>query len=120
MERLFYAIGETARLLGVNASTLRFWEKEFGLNPTRNKKGDRFYTPPQLDELRFICHLLKERKMTIEGAKQVLKSGREQAETTWKIIQRLEAVKADLSALKEQLDGYEKKHTETKGTDGLS
>lgn len=105
---MFYPIGETARMLHVNASTLRFWEKEFMLNPKRNKKGDRFYTPEQLEELRFICHLLKEKKLTIEGARKVLATGREQAEHNWQIVKKLEAIRTELKALKEQLDSYDK------------
>lgn len=112
---MFYSIGEVARMLAINASTLRFWEKEFSLNPTRNKKGDRFYSPQQLDELKFICHLLKERKMTIEGARMVLSTGREQAEVNWKIVKKLESVKQDLMELKKQLDNYGKNRDESKG-----
>ena len=104
-------------MLGVNASTLRFWEKDFSLKPTRNKKGDRFYTPEQIEEIRFICHLLKERRMTIEGAKQVLSTGREQAEMNWQIVKKLEGVRADLMALKKQLEMYDKTKNENQGTD---
>ena len=114
---MFYSIGETARMIGVNASTLRFWEKEFLLNPSRNKKGDRFYNPEHLEELRFICHLLKERRMTIEGAKQILKTGREQAEMNWKVVKKLEGIKADLLELKKQLDNYAKNKNENQGSD---
>lgn len=106
-------------MLSVNASTLRFWEKEFKLKPTRNKKGDRFYTPEQVEEIRFICHLLRERKLTIEGARQVLASGREQAETNWQIVKKLETVRSELLLLKKQLDLYEKTSHEDKGDNQL-
>lgn len=95
-------------MLHVNASTLRFWEKEFNLNPKRNKKGDRFYTPEQLEELKFICHLLKDRKLTIEGARKILASGKENAVQNWEVIQKLEQIRKDLQMLKEQLDNYDK------------
>lgn len=95
-------------MLHVNASTLRFWEKEFNLNPKRNKKGDRFYTPEQLEELKFICHLLKDRKLTIEGARKILASGKENAVQNWEVIQKLEQIRKYLQMLKEQLDNYDK------------
>lgn len=95
-------------MLHVNASTLRFWEKEFNLNPKRNKKGDRFYTPDQLEELKFICHLLKDRKLTIEGARKILDSGKENAQHNWEVIKKLEAIRSDLLMLKEQLENYDK------------
>ncbi|PKP20696.1 MAG: transcriptional regulator [Bacteroidetes bacterium HGW-Bacteroidetes-21] len=104
MDKLFYSIGETSKMLNINASTLRFWEKEFALKPRKNKKGDRFYSPEQIEEVKFIIHLLKERKLTIEGARKIFTTDRSDAEQKWEIIGKLEQIKAELLALKSQLE----------------
>lgn len=104
MEKLYYSIGETSEILGINASTLRYWEKEFGLKPRKNKKGDRFYSPEQMEEVKFIHHLLKEKKLTIEGARNVFTTNRADSEQKWDVIKRLEQIKTDLLNLKAQLE----------------
>ena len=71
IEKLYYSIGEVADIFEVNVSLLRFWEKEFNiLKPKKNKKGNRMFTTKDLDNLKIIYHLVKERGYTLEGAKR--------------------------------------------------
>lgn len=72
-EKRYYTIGEVADAFGVNSSLIRFWEKEFNkLNPKKNSKGDRRYTPTDVAYIELIFNLVKERGFTLEGAKQEL------------------------------------------------
>jgi DNA-binding transcriptional MerR regulator len=71
LTKLYYSIGEVAAMFDVNTSLIRFWEKEFNsIQPKKNRKGNRMFTPKDIDNLQVIYHLLKERGYTIEGAKK--------------------------------------------------
>ena len=73
-DKLYYGIGEVARAFNVNTSLIRFWEKEFDvIQPKKNAKGNRKFTPQDIKNLEFIYHLVKERGFTLEGAKTHLK-----------------------------------------------
>lgn len=103
-EKRYYGIGEVARAFDVNTSLIRFWEKEFDvLQPKKNAKGNRKFTPRDIQNLELIYHLVKERGFTLEGAKLHLKENRQQAMDTYEIIRKLERVKAELIKIKEQL-----------------
>lgn len=102
--KLYYSIGEVARAFQVNASLIRFWDKEFDvLKPKKNAKGNRMFTPEDVKHLQLIYHLVKERGFTLEGAKTHLRNGQKKTLDKFEIIARLEAVKVQLEALKEQL-----------------
>lgn len=96
----YYSIGEVASMFHVNASLLRFWETEFSiLKPRKNKKGDRFFRPEDIKNLQLIHHLLRERKYTIEGARDFLrKSGKRKEQ--FEAIESLKKIKAFLIELK--------------------
>ncbi|AFL97467.1 MerR family transcriptional regulator [Ornithobacterium rhinotracheale] len=103
-EKLYYKISEVAEAFGVNASLLRFWEKEFDiLKPKKNRKGNRYFTPEDIQNLKVIYHLVKEKGYTLEGAKIALEN-KEKVEEETSIIFRLEKIKAELLALKNYLD----------------
>lgn len=103
-EKRYYGIGEVANAFGVNTSLIRFWEKEFDvLQPKKNAKGNRKFTPQDIKNLQLIYHLVKERGFTLEGAKTHLKEERQKTLTTYEIIQKLEMVKAELVKIKNQL-----------------
>lgn len=103
-EKRYYGIGEVAKAFKVNASLIRFWEKEFDvLKPKKNAKGNRKFTPDDIKNLKFIYHLVKERGFTLEGAKTHLKEERKQALETFDIIEKLEDIKAQLTKIKNQL-----------------
>jgi DNA-binding transcriptional MerR regulator len=76
IEKLYFTIGEVAVELGVNNSSIRFWEKEFGtIIPKRTNRGDRLYTRKEIEQLRTIQRLVKEEGFTLNGAKERLKRG---------------------------------------------
>jgi|SRR3974390_290426 len=103
-EKLFYSIGEVARMFKVNASHIRFWEKEFDiLKPKKNKKGNRLFTKEDLDNLHIIFHLVKERGFKLEGAKKKLKQNREEVINTVEVVRSLRKVKEFLIEMKENL-----------------
>ena len=103
-EKRYYGIGEVANAFGVNTSLIRFWEKEFDvLQPKKNAKGNRKFTPEDIKNLQMIYHLVKERGFTLEGAKTHLKEEKQKALSTFEVIQKLEKVKAELLKIKGQL-----------------
>ena len=104
IEKLYYSIGEVADMFGVNVSLLRFWEKEFDiLKPKKNKKGNRMFKVKDLDNLKIIYHLVKERGYTLEGAKKKLKENKEDTINNIQIVNRLKNIRQFLVALKEEL-----------------
>ncbi|MCX8482407.1 MAG: MerR family transcriptional regulator, partial [Crocinitomicaceae bacterium] len=95
---------EVAKAFGVNASLIRFWDKEFDiLKPKKNAKGNRMFTPEDVKNFQLIYHLVKERGFTLEGAKTHLKEGQKKTLDQFEIISKLEAVKMQLLSLKNQL-----------------
>ncbi len=103
-EKLYYSIGEVAAILNVNASLIRFWEKEFDLlKPKKNKKGNRLFTREDLENIKLIYHLVKDRGYTLQGAKDKLKGGKNNAKSQADVIQSLQKVKSFLLKIKEEL-----------------
>ncbi|MDE5906788.1 MAG: MerR family transcriptional regulator, partial [Alistipes sp.] len=73
-EKIFYSMGEVAEMFDVKTSLIRHWETQFSvLKPKRNKKGNRLFSPEDVENLKVIYHLVKERGMTLEGAKRAMK-----------------------------------------------
>jgi len=102
-KKLYYSIGDVAIMFKENASLIRYWENEFDiLKPKKNKKGDRFFRPEDIKNLKIIHHLLRERKYTIEGAKEFLKSNKSAAQK-YEMIQSLQKLKSFLLELKASL-----------------
>ncbi|HYD91066.1 MAG TPA: MerR family transcriptional regulator [Flavobacterium sp.] len=103
-EKRYYSIGELAKAFNVNASLIRFWDKEFDvLKPRKNAKGNRMFTPEDVKNLQLIYHLVKERGFTLEGAKVHLKEGQKKTMDKFEIIRKLEAIKTNLIHLKNEL-----------------
>lgn len=103
-EKRYYSIGELAQAFGVKTSLLRFWEKEFDeINPRKNAKGDRKFTPKDVKVIELIFHLLKEKGYTIAGAKAYLKTSKKEAFDKHEIVSRLQKIKAELIGIKEAL-----------------
>ena len=103
-EKRYYGIGEVARAFDVNTSLIRFWEKEFDvIQPKKNAKGNRKFTPKDVQNLQLIYHLVKERGFTLEGAKTHLREERQKTLSNFEIIQKLEGIKAELIKIKSQL-----------------
>jgi len=102
--KLYYAIGEVAKMFEVNASLIRFWEKEFDIiKPKKNKKGNRLFTKKDIDNFRVIFYLVKEKGFTLEGAKNKLKTSKSASIKNAEIIQSLQNIKSFLLELKSQL-----------------
>ena len=102
--RLFYKIGEVARMFNVNISAIRFWEKEFDiLKPKKNKKGNRLFTNKDVKNIQIIHHLLKKRGFTVEGAKKKLRENKSDTINNVEIIAHLQDVRKFLVSLKEAL-----------------
>ena len=100
----YYRIGEIAKAFNVNASLIRFWDKEFeALKPKKNAKGNRRFTPEDVQNLKLIYNLVKERGYTLEGAKTYLKEQDRKSLDNFKIISKLEGVKNELMKIKNQL-----------------
>ena len=99
--KLYYSIGEVAEMFDVNASLIRFWEKEFSLiKPKKNKKGNRLFTNKDIENLRNIYTLVKEQGYTLDGAKIQLKSGKGDLNDKQLVINKLENIKSTLLELK--------------------
>ena len=95
--KVYYSIGEVSKILDVNTSLVRFWEKEFEiLKPKKNKKGNRMFTVVDFENLKLIFHLVKERGFTLEGAKNKLKENKEDTINNYEIVTRLKEVRSFL------------------------
>lgn len=104
IEKLYYSIGEVARMFNVNTSLIRFWEKEFDIiKPKKNKKGNRFFTRQDIENLHLIYHLVKEKGLTLNGAKKKLKENKEDTTNNFEVIKSLTEIKNLLMEIKESL-----------------
>jgi DNA-binding transcriptional MerR regulator len=104
IEKIYYTIGEVSELFEVNASLIRFWENEFEvLRPQKNKKGNRLFTKEDINTLRIIYHLVKEKGYTLQGARDKMKGNREDVEKQVEVIDSLQRIKSFLLELKKDL-----------------
>lgn len=104
IEKLYYSIGEVARMFNVNTSLIRFWEKEFDIiKPRKNKKGNRFFTKQDIDNFHLIYHLVKEKGMTLTGAKKKLKDNKEDTTENFEIVKSLTAIRTLLLEIRDNL-----------------
>ena len=111
--KMFYSIKEVADMFDVNQSLLRYWEKEFpSIKPAKTDKGTRQYRKEDVEEIRLIHHLVKEKGMTLPGAKQKLKENRDSVIHTQKIIDCLQNVRAELVKLKNEFDEVEEEYNQ--------
>lgn len=104
-DKLYYTIGEVAEMFNVNTSLIRYWEKEFAIiKPKKNKKGNRLFTKKDIENFHIIYHLVKERGMTLQGAKMKLKYNKEDSENNFEVIKSLKNIKNLLQEIKDELD----------------
>jgi DNA-binding transcriptional MerR regulator len=105
MERLYYSISEVSEMLNINASNLRFWEKEFKqLKPRRSEKGTRFYTNDDIELIKQIIFLVNEQNLTLEGARQKLTQKRDRVAKQQKLAERLRKIRAELAGMSKALN----------------
>ena len=104
IEKLFYSIGEVAAMFNVNTSLIRFWEKEFDvIKPKRNKKGNRLFTKQDVENFYIIYHLVKERGLTLDGAKKKMKENKEDTINNFEVIKSLQQIKEMLLEVRDSL-----------------
>ena len=109
-EKLYYSMGEVAEMFDVRPSLLRHWESQFAvLRPKRNKKGNRLFTPQDVENLKLIYHLVKERGMTLEGAKKALRKAPSESgvDRDAELMERLQRIRALLVEVREDLKAGE-------------
>lgn len=105
--KLYYSIGEVAEMFGVNESLLRFWEREFPqLNPKKAGRGIRQYRKEDIETLKLIYYLVKERGMTLPGARQRMKDRRESTLRNFETVERLKAIREELIGMRDALDAF--------------
>ncbi len=103
-KKLFYSMGEVAEMFDVKPSLIRFWEGEFDIiKPKRNKKGNRMFTPADVDNLKLIYHLVKERGMTLDGARKALKQNRNDLARDVQLFERLQSIRSLLVDVRNEL-----------------
>lgn len=104
IEKIFYSIGEVADIIGESQSLIRYWENQFdSLKPQKNKKGTRQFSKEDIDTIKIIHHLVKERGLTLKGAQQKLKDNREETINNFEIVQRLQNVRQQLIEIRDEL-----------------
>ena len=103
--KLYYSIGEVARMFNVNESLLRYWEKEVPMISPKKAGGNiRQYRKEDIENIRLVYHLVKEKGMTLQGAKQRLKVNKEKTAQTAEVVSRLKEIREELVKLRKSLD----------------
>ena len=104
-KRLYYSIKEVADHFAVNVSLLRYWEKEFeNIRPKKTAGGTRQYTKEDIQQIEIVYHLVKEKGMTIEGARQTLKSKKDDEEKRVEAVARLQEIRKELASIEEEFE----------------
>jgi DNA-binding transcriptional MerR regulator len=104
ISKMYYSMGEVSKLFDVNQSLIRFYEKEFDiLQPKKNKKGNRYFTPEDVENLKIILHLIRDKGYTLNGAKEHLKNNMSASKDSHRVINSLENLKKFLLEVRDQL-----------------
>jgi DNA-binding transcriptional MerR regulator len=104
IEKLYYSIGEVAEQFNVAPSLIRFWESEFDLiKPKKNRKGNRQFTKEDIDSVRTIYHLVKEKGFTLQGAKEMLRNDNNSVKDKIELIDSLKSVRRFLVEMRDKL-----------------
>ncbi|MDR1808815.1 MAG: MerR family transcriptional regulator [Prevotella sp.] len=103
--KLYYSIKEVAEHIGVEASTLRFWEKEFDeINPRRSPSGIRQYVKKDIETIQVIYSLINERGMTLDGARKKLRNKKDDETRRIELLNKLESIKKELEFLRDSFE----------------
>jgi len=104
ISKMYYSMGEVSKLFDVNQSLIRFYEKEFDiLQPKKNKKGNRYFTPEDVENLKIILNLIRDKGYTLNGAKEHLKNNMAASKDSHRVISSLENLKQFLLEVRDQL-----------------
>ena len=104
MAKLLYSMGEVTEMFDVNASLIRYWESKFDcIKPHKNKKGNRMFTPSDIENLQLIYHLVKEKGMSLEGANNTMKRRGKRVKRDVSILERLQNIRAMLVEVRDSL-----------------
>lgn len=104
IEKLYYTIGEVAKMFNVNTSLIRFWEKEFEIiKPHKNKKGNRLFTPQDIENFHIIYHLVKEKGLTLKGAEKKLKENKADTVQNFEVVSKLKTIRELLVDIKDSM-----------------
>ncbi len=105
-EKKYYKIGEVSEILNIPITTLRYWEKEFTIiKPKRTQGGNRLYTRDDMEKIKMVWYLVKERGMKLLAAEQAIRQNRRNVSKRHEVIERLQTIKSDLQIL---ADTFEK------------
>lgn len=104
IEKKYFSIGEVATQLNVSTSLIRFWENEFdAIKPKKNRKGNRQFTKEDIDSVKLIYHLVKEKGYTLQGAKEMLKTSHSSIQDRLKLLDSLKEIRSFLVEMKNSL-----------------
>ncbi|NQD69133.1 MerR family transcriptional regulator [Sphingobacterium shayense] len=104
INKLYYTMGEVTEMFEVNASQIRFYEREFDiLQPKKNKKGNRLFTPDDISNLKIIFNLVKDKGYTLQGAREFLRSNKNEVKENQRVIDSLERLKSFLVEVRDSL-----------------
>lgn len=97
-------MGEVTEMFDVKPSLIRYWEENFDtLRPRKNNKGNRMFTPKDIDTLKLIYHLVREKGMTIAGANKYIKENRNSADRDVQILDHLARIRTELMAIRQEI-----------------
>ncbi len=104
INKLYYTMGEVTAMFGVNASQIRFYEREFDIiQPKKNKKGNRLFTPDDIANLKIIFNLVKDKGYTLQGARDYLRNHKNEARENQRVIDSLQRLKTFLLEVRDSL-----------------
>ncbi len=104
--KLYYSISEVAQMFNVTETLLRFWEKEFpNISPRKAGRGIRQYSKEDIEEVRLVHHLVKERGMTLQGARDAMRRDKGSTNKQIEVIERLKSIRDELQAINRELNG---------------
>lgn len=105
LDKKFYKIGDVSEILGIPESTLRYWETQFTIiKPKRNKKNIRYYTPNDIEIIRRVYYLVKEKGMKLDAAQAQIRHNRDGVDKRFDAIEKLKDIKEQLLKFQEALD----------------
>jgi DNA-binding transcriptional MerR regulator len=105
IEKVYYRIGEVAEILGLNPSNIRFWESESGLvKPKKSGKGNRLYTIRDIEQLKLIQHLTRDRGLTLKGVKDKIRQNPDDSSENFEIISHLKNIRQQLAEIRDKID----------------